>query len=1253
MTDAPLIVPMELDALVLNKGAAGSNPFRWWQFSYLALSNFRSPEPEPFDGALTEQAPGIYLHWTLPTGLRHGKQDRATGAIDYPLVPNRWLVIRYSGSPTRQATAWVVENDCPVTGDVPMPGQLGSQYLLDPAVFAQWSASPDPRRKNSGLTPSSGPLIARIGVAFPLAQWSERDPDAMFLTAMAPGNHLFTSYVAHNAGIFSFHDPLDGIASDGSLAYQVIGWYSNGDSDILADWSKAADPAAAWKDLLAELDWQVAGDGQSSASLYQGMVFGVPWNAQGDAPTPDPLADIRISPNLDVAVGNNTTDAFSALLNLQLTVKGHDTGSLTLLKAFQYDLLPILNQINGRALLDWKVRQSWFGSKPGGYGWSLVPPETGDPSVALTADESAALIKLNQDSTDLEASLQKLRDLQWRSHATWWKLGQYGKLPFPIRQQLPANVTAAALQQSLDLANSDGVAARTRDAMAEVRARIGNVPQPLWTGARNPQEAQQQGIAAFSTRPGFSGGHQLKAVPRPRYWRTNDPVVVISGVNAPPVDAGTLAVRRSADLVTGFTAGGFTAGAQSCASILPALNGAGGLPAELPQLIAECFFLDPASAPSIATAGTVDLGQVQAAIESRSGYAGTLPAPKLIPWAQPWQPLLLEWRAQYSYIPFESGSWLFDGTDYHFSPTNLPAKLETRQIGGISVLGPSAQFLFQARLKSFADKYGAGTDLGQLEQWIEQIDQWQFLGQELTGFNDLLAMHDPRAYRRPGEQEQAGTSAAPYPIASLTGYNAAARTGAAGDPFTLPEPYTGEVHNVPYLANGTSPAFHGVRQGQFHIMDLQLYDKFGRVLELIGSSQGSGLFTDAIFPLVRDPAMMPDSPVQPGIAAVAQLPPRLLQHSRLDFELIDGSKDSEVLGLAADVNPVCGWVLPNHLDASLLVYAPDGSAMGEFRMVETDTGHRVGEWQPPAHGTIATLADVAARSPHLAQLLQAPGLATEAGFAAFLSAVDETLWTIDPLGSRGDQNLSVLIGRPLALVRARLKLSLDGPAWTASDWAATFEAPTPEFLAYRFPIRLGDQATRQDGTIGYFLNDDYGTFHSVPAPENQGSAGPGFVKQIGPLGPPPTGGQNYVPISFDPGDSAMLTLLVDPRASVHAVSGILPVKQLDVPAQFVDPALARIEVGFRVGPLLTPLQKSPAQAPGSSPAPSAPAFAMAINYPAPAEQAGSWSWWELSSSGEWVGNGLIPGSPAAAPGATPATLRDGILQLVANLNDKP
>jgi len=103
---------------------------------------------------------------------------------------------------------------------------------------------------------------------------------------------------------------------------------------------------------------------------------------------------------------------------------------------------------------------------------------------------------------------------------------------------------------------------------------------------------------------------------------------------------------------------------------------------------------------------------------------------------------------------------------------------------------------------------------------------------------------------------------------------------------------------------------------------------------------------------------------------------------------------------------------------------------------------------------------------------------------SLLEAIDETMWTIDPLGSRADANLSVLIGRPLALVRAQLQFELEGTPVYNQSWPNTLQKKTAGVEALKFSVRLGSLQLYDDGLLGYFTDDTYTTFNSVHMPND-------------------------------------------------------------------------------------------------------------------------------------------------------------------------
>ena len=86
-------------------------------------------------------------------------------------------------------------------------------------------------------------------------------------------------------------------------------------------------------------------------------------------------------------------------------------------------------------------------------------------------------------------------------------------------------------------------------------------------------------------------------------------------------------------------------------------------------------------------------------------------------------------------------------------------------------------------------------------------------------------------------------------------------------------------------------------------------------------------------------------------------------------------------------------------------------------------------------------------------------------FSEFLQVIDETLWTINPPGDKNDHNLAVLVGRPLAIVRAELSLRLQGLPICNQDWPNLFTAAS---ITVDDPTRPA-QLAALDGGISSFL----------------------------------------------------------------------------------------------------------------------------------------------------------------------------------------
>jgi hypothetical protein len=351
----------------------------------------------------------------------------------------------------------------------------------------------------------------------------------------------------------------------------------------------------------------------------------------------------------------------------------------------------------------------------------------------------------------------------------------------------------------------------------------------------------------------------------------------------------------------------------------------------------------------------------------------------------------------------------------------------------------------------------------------------------------------------------------------------------------------------------------------------------------------------------------------------------------------------------------------------------------------------------------------------VAGILNQPAATRGQAFANLLEAIDSTLWAVDPMGGRTDQSLSVLVGRPLGLVRARLRLAADGNvphdestqyalptimpisdsdpaansvtlttasvqyyaslglfargttfaisgsgtadgtytiaaagyggntvtltllepigAWVQSG-NAILQPPTGMPTTTSFDLRLGRADLFQDGLIGYFRDTDFSALNVTHMPADLPDAGYLY----------PIGAGNYLSATIwsersaappaeaspqvDPA-SQFVTMLVDPRACVHATTGILPTQSLSLPPVFYEQPLASLEVNFRAGPIIVD--------------------AEAIRMPRPSEQSGTWSWVQKdttgNSAGAWAEDPITPTASRAQLPPMPQELRDGWMKL--------
>ncbi len=1202
--------------------------------------NAGSMLPPPFGelppGPSTRPA-GAYLHWALPDALNAGTQDGS--ATNFPAIPDRWLVMRIYPSPTtpnrRTIRGWVLKSALQVPTVTDLASWVEDGQLAD------------------GKKP---------------------------LTGLGHGDVAWQAYYDNVVNRLGFYDSLSDVRT-GPVAYVVCGWYADTTLDPLSDANirSLADFDAKMQQFAWSLDpkeyqeavhrvlrhrigntaiglatqlsiaeqerrtqafnprpFQTQEPGATPAgppyltdgswwpqnTIFHGSCLGIGWPGLGWEGNPSGLLSgeaggVPTADKITVAVGETITEAMARLV-------GNATGSnedARILEAFQLGVLSELDNADGQARLDSALQTAAFGSIPGGTATERTwQPPSGPPPVspASSAPLDPGVFARNQFSR------QKLTPSRIKS------------APFLKTTQGPVNpqkFQAASFQQEVNV-----VQGTLGDAIFQVA----------------PPQAE----------PYVPGKWVDAQRSLPRFYHPMDPVVLLQGANRSfkygsdgkySAD-GTLQCRLTGTCLHEYVkwSGDIAWPPIHPDDVLDRGVDNGSVPPECDEILGEAAMLDPgASAPivSSAFAGTPMAAQEMAAqvqqvmvdqtawlatrdpridngpIVSKSAFTGTLPSPVSIGLpSTPWNPVHLDWSIQY--LPSAGGlmDWALGETDYDESVPKLPGQLPAViPLQGRSTLHQGAADIAAKAVQQALDQISraAGTDPLPAGQYTEQLPS--ALAQTLLLAVSQLQVNakDVPDADRAALEDIATTLQSMDVLASSMNVLTQLRGG-----------YPGDGTSAPKQGDPPPKMFFPMRSGFMKILRLRLVDGFGQFVDLAGSSATQTANPQQL--LHSDPLDIPGHP-----ELLAQ-PPRFTSPAHILLRYMDAAGSKNEASLATDISPgysaVCGYIMPNHLEAALEFFTNDGSNAGIVR--PADDGSVLWEDAPGQPSTVGQSPDRALPNPYLASIAESlirwgirdsglPG--SDTALQALMRVVDSTLWSIDPFGHQGDEHLALLVGHPIVVMRASLKMELQEPVNPAS------------VLTIGVPVRLGALAHWEDGLLGFFVNDDYDTLYCSDA------AAAGLARAIGP-GVGFLQQANLVQGYYDsfstsaaedpvkhpyvdtsgtiwiyPGQEVQLTLLVEPMTNVNATTGLLPRKEIGMRREWVTTALAKMAPTFRFGPVLLDPKH--------------------IRMPIAAELNGTWTWDHRTSVIAWANDAVTQANQDALLQPDPPVASEGWLQL--------
>ena len=413
-------------------------------------------------------------------------------------------------------------------------------------------------------------------------------------------------------------------------------------------------------------------------------------------------------------------------------------------------------------------------------------------------------------------------------------------------------------------------------------------------------------------------------------------------------------------------------------------------------------------------------------------------------------------------------------------------------------------------------------------------------------------------------------------------------------------PAPGGAPEEPYPVNP-------LRAGALELRRLRAVDTYGQVVDLLGSDESTPITPGRL--RVHDDLAVPERP-----ELVAQVP-RFTAPARVLLRYIDAIDGEEEAG--PGVSPLCGFLLPTPFDGTVAFLDADGRNLGRLLPDPSGPAWEEDPGLPAAMGrlpgrlientTLGALGDGVIGF-DTAQRSGDGGGPTATALSALLRVLDTTRSAVDATGAAGDTHVSLLLGRPVAVLRARLTLEVHDEA------AAEVNAATS------VGVRLGSLVHLDDGLLGYYAREDFFRLHAID---------PAVVELARPLpGREATDLGDYVDptgvVWVHPGQPVELALLVAPGAAVRVTTGLLPAKEIGVRREWLDAWLGRLTPTLRVGLVL----RDP----------------RTTRLPVPAGVRGTWTWHRRPGPGDWASDPVVPATgdallPDSAPDLSEGWLR--------------
>ncbi|SFD86759.1 hypothetical protein SAMN05518672_103595 [Chitinophaga sp. CF118] len=1055
---------------------------------------------------------------------------------DFPTVPDIWFVKRNNAGKTEKT--WIVESSYIATTQTASNNNLSSVNV--PFHDDRSSNKSQPFRYMgrrfegdqkwfSGTRSRESYLKEITAVGY--------NPQAGSKGFAEP---TFAAFYPNCLSVFGFYD-AEITTVQGNISYEVLGLYADPGNDYLKTFLNDFDNRNADDEHYFEKLNNALND-----EFYYSVSADNPLNNKDSIPETSVLFGKTIPKlprSLDplqvkVAVGNTGTEALSAYLSSKLT--GNKKEIEEVLEATQFS-----SRLQNKVLdVGHKFQETrhakGFTAFNAGNIWNIKLESIVSQAATTHNDTSEqeftlpdSLAVLLNEANMLQSSYDKvnptLSGLRSQLYADWYKYMTCAYPPVDKKADFfdldllvdyIRNESILPLQEQLQL---QGTIKITKDAKGRLKS-VDFAGHPGSTADQLAGKLNQlaEAVDVLNNTKGNDGKSltekgkclAIRQVASPRFWRANDPAILFIEENA---DNEAMLIDDRYTMPDGVDT--------------------------IECRISQNNLLDPANFSFNEAMSLFNLVSGLFITLKETGNANSLSI---------WNPFMMEWAVEY--LPAFPGSneqtdtrlyddqyinqhYQLEETSPDFSLTSDRSVFNNANLySGSTILTPHAGIRLDEAIKEFISSFG----ITQSEETLETLNAASALLQNANVLSQSLAgFHEALILKKQTRQLD------------------------VADPLGFPEYVTFTQDEVAPLVgkfNRTAPDtqgdFNPIRCGLLKLLNLRLIDSYGQTLEFVAPATVNSEMVN-----------LDEAP------ETIHLKPRLSQPARLNFRFLSAGSDQQEMNVHPASSAICGWLLPNNLDQSLMFYDQDGSALGALTMDINNP------WKPAPDSTATAFIDTIANL-HLRKVarqlfelqmedISETGTSDNVFLKHFLMAMNNALETIEPENFSEHQDLAILMGRPVAVVRAKLGIELHGSPAVDQSWTQLAHELDGQgrsadgFTRIKFPIRLGEYQQLNDGLLGYWIE------------QQNGSLGDDYFSSEAGDNPDPhihtyTVGKQasniYMAIDDEP---LCVTMLVDPLGSIHISSGILPVKSVSIPKDQYRNALKHIAITFLTAPILS------------------------------------------------------------------------------------